>query len=81
MFLAFLVATAKGASIKQGIALRLESIRDILHIVFRDGSKSHAKYYNVSWSFQHNMFVVILFLFSNEWFFLFWVLIILLLNF
>lgn len=27
---------------------RLESIRDILNIIFRDGGKSHAKYYRVS---------------------------------
>lgn len=42
-------ATGNGLSIKaKGAVCRLENIRDILNIIFRDGGKSHAKFYRVS---------------------------------
>lgn len=33
----------------KGTVCRLESIKDILNIIFRDGGKSHSKFYCVSY--------------------------------
>lgn len=41
--------TKAGAKAKSTVS-RLETIRDMLDIIFRGGGQSHAKYYRVSFS-------------------------------